>query len=266
VFDAWADETQFIQWMCPPGVMLDEASLDVRPGGAWRVRGHRPDRTFATSGRYLEVKRPERLVFTWAHHASADFDAPRGHETTVRLEFRSIGNKTELTLIHGSFADAPNRRLTTTAGAVRSTSSKAFCGGQHDNHRIVSQSEWLEASRAQLAKEKEFTRLREELARQRRELPWVKVEKNYVFEAPEGRVSLGDLFAGRGQLIVQHFMFGPTGTRAARAAPSGRTISTASTCTWRIATRRSRSCRAGRSTSSRPIASAWAGACAGCRR
>jgi predicted dithiol-disulfide oxidoreductase (DUF899 family) len=77
------------------------------------------------------------------------------------------------------------------------------------NHRIVSQSEWLEASRAQLAKEKEFTRLREKLAEERRALPWVKVEKEYVFEAPEGRVTLGDLFAGRGQLIVQHFMFGP---------------------------------------------------------
>ena len=71
---------------------------------------HDGGRRFASSGVYLEVKRPERLVFTWAHHVSADFDAPRGHETTVRLEFRSIGNKTELTLIHGSFADAPNRQ------------------------------------------------------------------------------------------------------------------------------------------------------------
>jgi len=76
-------------------------------------------------------------------------------------------------------------------------------------HRIVSQSDWLEASRAQLAREKEFTRLREELAAERRALPWTKVANEYVFEAPEGRMSLGDLFAGRGQLIVQHFMFGP---------------------------------------------------------
>lgn len=77
------------------------------------------------------------------------------------------------------------------------------------DHRIVSPAEWLEASRAQLAREKEFTRLREELARERRALPWVKIDKEYVFEAPEGRVALDGLFAGRGQLIVQHFMFGP---------------------------------------------------------
>lgn len=75
--------------------------------------------------------------------------------------------------------------------------------------RIVSHEEWLKARKAHLAKEKEFTRLRDELARERRELPWERVEKDYAFEAPEGRVTLGDLFAGHGQLIVQHFMFGP---------------------------------------------------------
>jgi len=76
-------------------------------------------------------------------------------------------------------------------------------------HRVVSEADWLEARRAHLAKEKEFTKLRDELARERRELPWVKVEKNYVFDAPEGKVTLADLFDGKGQLIVQHFMFGP---------------------------------------------------------
>jgi len=75
--------------------------------------------------------------------------------------------------------------------------------------RIVSHDEWIAAAKAQLAKEKKFTRLRDELARERRELPWERVDKKYVFDAPEGRVTLGDLFAGRGQLIVQHFMFGP---------------------------------------------------------
>jgi predicted dithiol-disulfide oxidoreductase (DUF899 family) len=76
-------------------------------------------------------------------------------------------------------------------------------------HRIVSHDEWLKARTAFLAKEKEFTRLREELAHERRALPWEKVEKNYVFEAPEGRVTLADLFDGKSQLVVYHFMFGP---------------------------------------------------------
>ncbi|MBM3649091.1 MAG: DUF899 domain-containing protein [Alphaproteobacteria bacterium] len=75
--------------------------------------------------------------------------------------------------------------------------------------RIVSRQEWLVARRAFLAKEKAFTHAREDLARERRALPWVKVDKPYSFQAPEGRVSLADLFGGRGQLIVYHFMLGP---------------------------------------------------------
>ena len=75
--------------------------------------------------------------------------------------------------------------------------------------RIVSHEEWLKAQQAHLAKEKEFTRRRDELARARRDLPWEKVEKNYVFDAPEGKVALAELFDGKSQLIVQHFMFGP---------------------------------------------------------
>ena len=76
-------------------------------------------------------------------------------------------------------------------------------------HRIVSQEEWLEARKAHLTREKEFTRLRDQLSRERRALPWVKVEKDYVFQGPNGPESLGDLFDGRSQLLVQHFMYGP---------------------------------------------------------
>jgi predicted dithiol-disulfide oxidoreductase (DUF899 family) len=76
-------------------------------------------------------------------------------------------------------------------------------------HKVVSREEWLKARQAHLAKEKELTRLRDELSRQRRELPWVKVEKNYVFDGPQGKETLADLFDGRSQLIVYHFMFGP---------------------------------------------------------
>jgi predicted dithiol-disulfide oxidoreductase (DUF899 family) len=73
----------------------------------------------------------------------------------------------------------------------------------------VSRDEWLAARKALLAKEKEFTRMRDQLNAERRALPWVKVEKRYEFDGPDGRQSLGDLFAGRSQLIVKHFMLGP---------------------------------------------------------
>jgi len=76
-------------------------------------------------------------------------------------------------------------------------------------HKVVSKDEWLKARLAHLAAEKEFTRKRDELSRQRRELPWERVEKNYVFEGPYGPETLADLFAGRGQLIIYHFMLGP---------------------------------------------------------
>ncbi len=77
------------------------------------------------------------------------------------------------------------------------------------NHPVVSHEEWLTARTAFLAKEKEFTRLRDELSRQRRALPWEKVDKTYVFDAPGGRETLSDLFEHRSQLIVYHFMFSP---------------------------------------------------------
>ncbi len=76
-------------------------------------------------------------------------------------------------------------------------------------HKTVSRSDWLAARRALLAEEKEFTKLRDQLAAKRRALPWIKVDQDYVFDGPDGRESLGDLFAGRRQLLVYHFMFGP---------------------------------------------------------
>jgi predicted dithiol-disulfide oxidoreductase (DUF899 family) len=76
-----------------------------------------------------------------------------------------------------------------------------------EKHRVVSRDEWMEARKNFLAKEKEFTRLRDQISQQRRELPWVKVEKNYIFDGPEGKVALSELFAGKSQLVVYHFMF-----------------------------------------------------------
>ena len=76
-------------------------------------------------------------------------------------------------------------------------------------HEVVGHDEWIEARKALLAKEKEFTRRRDELSEQRRALPWERVEKEYVFDATDGKKTLADLFDGRSQLVVYHFMFGP---------------------------------------------------------
>jgi predicted dithiol-disulfide oxidoreductase (DUF899 family) len=76
-------------------------------------------------------------------------------------------------------------------------------------HPVVSKEEWLAARKAHLAREKELTRLRDQVNRERLELPWERVEKSYVFDSPRGQVSLADLFDGRSQLIVYHFMLGP---------------------------------------------------------
>ena len=78
------------------------------------------------------------------------------------------------------------------------------------DHKIGTREEWLAAREQLLAREKEHTRLGDELARQRRELPWVRVEKEYRFDTDDGEKALGELFDGRSQLLVYHFMFGPS--------------------------------------------------------
>jgi predicted dithiol-disulfide oxidoreductase (DUF899 family) len=82
-------------------------------------------------------------------------------------------------------------------------------GTETQNHKVVSQEEWIATRKELLRKEKELTRQHDEISRQRRELPWVKIDKNYVFDGPRGKTTLTDLFEGRSQLIIYHFMFGP---------------------------------------------------------
>jgi predicted dithiol-disulfide oxidoreductase (DUF899 family) len=78
-----------------------------------------------------------------------------------------------------------------------------------DNHKVVSSAEWIDARTRLLAKEKEFTRLRDQMNQQRRELPWERVSKEYVFQGEDSKETLAQLFAGQSQLIVYHFMFDP---------------------------------------------------------
>ena len=76
-------------------------------------------------------------------------------------------------------------------------------------HKVVSHDQWIAARKAYLAEEKAFSRARDALARKRRELPWEKVDKNYIFDTPAGKKSLAELFGGKSQLIIYHFMLGP---------------------------------------------------------
>jgi len=87
--------------------------------------------------------------------------------------------------------------------------SKVTAEDDIHNHRVVSRETWLEGRQRLLAREKELTHLRDQIARERRALPWVRIEKTYAFDTPEGRRTLADLFEGRHQLVVQHFMFAP---------------------------------------------------------
>ena len=77
------------------------------------------------------------------------------------------------------------------------------------DHQVVSNGEWIKARKDLLIKEKEFTRMRDQLSQEQRNLPWKSVTKTYVFEGQEGKQTLSDLFDGRSQLIVYHFMFDP---------------------------------------------------------
>lgn len=80
---------------------------------------------------------------------------------------------------------------------------------QIESPRVVSREEWTLARKAHLKNEKALTRMRDLVARERRELPWVKVEKEYIFDTPEGKKTLAELFGTNSQLVVHHFMFGP---------------------------------------------------------
>jgi predicted dithiol-disulfide oxidoreductase (DUF899 family) len=78
-----------------------------------------------------------------------------------------------------------------------------------EHHPVVSREQWIAAREQHLAREKAFTRERDQLSAERRALPWVKVETEYMFDGPDGKETLADLFGGRSQLIVYHFMLGP---------------------------------------------------------
>lgn len=105
-----------------------------------------------------------------------------------------------------------------------------------EDHPVVSPAEWRTAREALLAKEKEFTRLRDELSATRRQLPWAVVDKPYTFETAAGKRTLAELFGDKHQLVIYHFMFAPTWKPGASRARCGPTTSSAAWCISRTAT------------------------------
>jgi predicted dithiol-disulfide oxidoreductase (DUF899 family) len=99
------------------------------------------------------------------------------------------------------------------------------------DHKIGTREDWLAARLELLKAEKELTRRSDELAQWRQKLPWVRIEKEYHFETDTGTASLADLFRGRSQLLVYHFMFGPEYTGGCPACSPSQTASTALLCT-----------------------------------
>jgi predicted dithiol-disulfide oxidoreductase (DUF899 family) len=98
----------------------------------------------------------------------------------------------------------PRDNKETTMATMETTVETTMTG-----HSVVSRQEWLDARLALLAKEKELTRQRDALARERQQLPWERVEKNYIFDSLEGKKTLADLFGDKSQLLIYHFMFAP---------------------------------------------------------
>ena len=134
------------------------------------------------------------------------------------------------------------------------------------DHKTGTRAEWLAARLELLEAEKALTRRSDELARQRQELPWVRIDKEYRFETDEGTASLADLFADARSCSSTTSCSGPTTPQGARPARRSRTASTVPSSTSRITTSRSARCRGHRSRNCRRTSSGWAGASPGRRR
>ena len=149
---------------------------------------------------------------------------------------------------------------------THTTGTAAISQVSTENHRVVSRDEWVAERKTLLAREKELTRLRDQIARERRALPWVRIDKTYIFDAPEGRRTLAELFEGRRQLLVQHFMFAPGWEQGCPSCSfmadhtDGMSVHLAHRDVTFVAVSRAPSPR------SSAFAGAWAGSSSGCPR
>ena len=185
-FDALTTPEGIACWWGPDDGPVLLAETDVRVGGRFRVRFRMLDGSEHESrGEYLEVCAPQRLAMSWRW-----VDGEDPGELRVEIDLRAIPEGTELTFTHSRLADEETPHAATrAAGPARSTSSNGFHPMQGDapmKHEVVSQEQWLDARRALLAEEKAWTRERDRLAEKRRALPWVRVDKDYVFDGVGG--------------------------------------------------------------------------------
>jgi len=226
VFSALTDPAKMAHWFFGMKTGRARVTSDLRPGGKYTIEMSDGLQKCDPHGTYLEICPPGRLVFTWSL-------AGRVAESKVTIELLERGKATEFVLKHEL---PPDRTEEHRQGWINCVDHLVeFLGGRAPEwaqtkhkrtkepiamaklrtrtgtkeHRVVSPKEWLAARKALLAEEKRLTRLQDRLKKKRRDLPWTRVEKDYVFDGPDGRETLADLFGGRSQLVVYHFMFGP---------------------------------------------------------
>jgi predicted dithiol-disulfide oxidoreductase (DUF899 family)/uncharacterized protein YndB with AHSA1/START domain len=219
VFRMWTEPEHLARWWGPKGFTNPVCEVDARPGGAILIHMRAPHgAVFPLMGTFREVVRPERIVFT---AIVEDAQGNPAMDETTTVTFAAEGRKTRVTVRTRAVALTPpaTRML---AGMERDWSQSfdrlgAVTGHQQQAspregramqpHKVVSREEWLAARRAHLKNEKALTRMRDLVAAERRTLPWVKVDKRYVFDTETGKQTLADLFGRNSQLIVHHFMW-----------------------------------------------------------
>ena len=163
---------------------------------------------YEVGGVYREVVPNQRLVFSWAWHSTPE------RESLVTMSIKPDGAGTLLTFTHEQFSDEAARD-NHERGWTRAVRQARKLSGLNTGSRPCSRTRSSPArngsprARPIMAHEKEFTSARERLAEERRALPWVKVDKDYVFDGPDGKADAGRSVQGRSQLVVQHFMFAP---------------------------------------------------------
>ncbi len=223
VFRMWTEPEHFARWWGPKGFTNPVCELDARPGGAILVHMRAPNGVvYPMIGMFREVAPCERLVFT---SIAEDGQGNAALDEITTVTFAAEGSKTKVTVRSKAVGVAPaapfmlagmEKGWSQSLDRLADVSGKAATsrklqphgqGGDMQPHTTVSRDEWLKARRAHLKNEKALTRMRDLVAAERRALPWVKVEKEYVFDTAEGQQTLADLFGRNSQLIVHHFMW-----------------------------------------------------------